>query len=84
MDIAGKLGLNESKVEREYNLLITLEEFRTKGLMKGDNPLVLGGGHGVRAYLPQGLQRFSIDLDFYSSIPDIHQILKDLRKVADV
>ncbi len=84
MDIASRLGLHESLVEREYNLLITLEEFRTKGLMKGGDPLVLGGGHGVRAYLPQELQRFSIDLDFYSNAPDIHQTLKDLKRVGDV
>jgi len=39
--------------------------------MKLKNPLCLGGGHGVRAYLPQNLQRFSIDLDFYSNEANI-------------
>lgn len=52
--------------------------------MKGGNPLVLGGGHGVRAYLPQELQRFSIDLDFYSGAPDIHQTLDALGGIPGV
>ena len=49
--------------------------------MKGNDKLVLGGGHGVRAYLPQNLQRFSIDLDFYSNIDDISEMKNRLEKL---
>jgi len=45
------------------------------------NPLCLGGGHGVRAYLPQDLQRFSIDLDFYSNEQNVHDILKAIGRL---
>jgi predicted nucleotidyltransferase component of viral defense system len=48
--------------------------------MKLRNPICLGGGHGVRAYLPQDLQRFSIDLDFYSNDGNIHSILKEVSR----
>ncbi len=41
----------------------------------------MGGGHGVRAFLPQDLQRFSIDLDFYSTEGNIHDILARVRKI---
>lgn len=43
--------------------------------------LVLGGGHGVRAYLPVELQRFSIDLDLYSRADDIHEVKAQLSKI---
>lgn len=58
-------------MEREYHLLTTIEEFRSSGFMEGNEKLVLGGGHGVRAYLPNILQRYSLDLDFYSNTEDI-------------
>ncbi len=48
--------------------------------MQPENPLVLGGGHGVRAYLPQDLQRFSIDLDFYSSDGNMQNALKGISR----
>ncbi|MHB1908594.1 MAG: hypothetical protein ACYCQJ_06940 [Nitrososphaerales archaeon] len=67
--------MEESLVEREYHLLVTLEELRASKMMSSTNPICLGGGHGVRSYLPQELQRFSIDLDFYSAEPDIQNIL---------
>lgn len=67
-------------VEREYNLLATIEELRANGLMQFENPLCLGGGHGVRAYLAKDLQRFSIDLDFYSSVENIHDVLRRVGK----
>ena len=67
-------------VEREYHLLVTIEELRAGGLMKRKNPLCLGGGHGVRAYLPQNLQRFSIDLDFYSNEANIQNIVKEISR----
>ncbi len=49
--------------------------------MELKNPLCLGGGHGVRAYLPQDLQRFSIDLDFYSNQGNIQSILKEIGRL---
>jgi predicted nucleotidyltransferase component of viral defense system len=48
--------------------------------MSRKNPICLGGGHGVRAYLPRDLQRFSIDLDFYSNDEDIHSVLKEVGR----
>lgn len=60
--------------------MVTIEDLRQRGLMN-ENPLCLGGGHGARAYLPVDLQRFSIDLDFYSNCGDIHDIKNDLSKV---
>lgn len=33
----------------------------------------------MRAFLPQDLQRFSIDLDFYSTVENIHDILDRVR-----
>lgn len=53
-------------------------------MMALKNPLCLGGGHGVRAYLPQELQRFSIDLDFYSTCDDIHTILKETSRFGSL
>ena len=79
--IANKLGLLETFVEREYHLLNTLEELRSSGLTEGYEQLVLGGGHGVRSYLPQGLQRFSIDLDFYSNLKDFLRIKSQLESM---
>lgn len=35
----------------------------------------------MRAYLPQDLQRFSIDLDFYSSEKDIHNVLGEVDRL---
>ncbi|HVC27569.1 MAG TPA: nucleotidyl transferase AbiEii/AbiGii toxin family protein [Nitrososphaerales archaeon] len=52
--------------------------------MKPKSPLCLGGGHGVRAYLPQELQRFSIDLDFYSNDGDVHNILREVSGLRDL
>ena len=49
-------------------------------MMKLKNPICLGGGHGVRAYLHQDLQRFSIDLDFYTNEGNIHNMLKEISK----
>jgi predicted nucleotidyltransferase component of viral defense system len=67
-------------VEREYHLLVTIEELREGGMMKLKRPICLGGGHGVRAYLTQELQRFSIDLDFYTMDKNIHNILKEANR----
>ncbi len=78
------MGLAESFVEREYHLLNTLEKLRIAGFMKGNDKLVLGGGHGVRAYLPRNLQRFSIDLDFYSNISDFAEMKNSLEKTGFV
>lgn len=50
-------------------------------MMSSTNPICLGGGHGARSYLPQDLQRFSIDLDFYSNESDIHNVID---KIADL
>jgi predicted nucleotidyltransferase component of viral defense system len=61
--------------------MVTIEDLREKGLMDEDL-LCLGGGHGVRAYLPVDLQRFSIDLDFYSNCEDIHDIKNKLSKIS--
>jgi predicted nucleotidyltransferase component of viral defense system len=75
------LRLDDAFVEREYHLLNTMEVLRNKGFMQDMNGLILGGGHGVRAYLPEILQRYSIDLDFYSNIQDIgtmKQLLEDM------
>ncbi len=52
--------------------------------MKMKYPICLGGGHGVRAYLPRELQRFSIDLDFYSNDGDVHNILKQVSGFSDL
>jgi predicted nucleotidyltransferase component of viral defense system len=79
--LATRLGLHESLIEREYQLLVSIEELRSVGLMKGEYPLILGGGHGVRAYLPNELQRFSIDLDFYTGSKDIQDILRDVGSI---
>ncbi len=76
--------MEESLVEREYQLLVAIEELRSNGLMKLENPLCLGGGHGVRAFLPQELQRFSIDLDFYSKEDNIHKVLKSVSKIPSL
>ncbi len=38
----------------------------------------------MRAFLPQDLQRFSIDLDFYSTGKDIHDILEKVREIPGV
>ncbi len=35
----------------------------------------------MRAFLPQELQRFSIDLDFYSNEKNIHKVLKRVSKI---
>lgn len=51
-------------------------------MMSSANPICLGGGHGVRSYLPEDLQRYSIDLDFYSSNPDIQNVLAQISKLA--
>ncbi len=78
MQIARKLGLAESLVEREYHLLVAIEELRSNGLMDPLGSLCLGGGHGVRACLPQDIQRFSIDLDFYSNSINIQDLSKKI------
>lgn len=69
-------------MEREYHLLVTIGELRAAGLMNLKNPICLGGGHGVRSYLPQELQRFSMDLDFYSNEENIHNILMALGRLG--
>ncbi len=61
--------------------MVAIEELRERGLMGGIFPLCLGGGHGTRAYLPSDLQRFSIDLDFYSGVHDVHQIIKKIEVI---
>ncbi len=38
----------------------------------------------MRAFLPQELQRFSIDLDFYSKEENIHRVLKRLSKIPSL
>ncbi len=58
-----------------------MERLRASRLTEGKEKIVLGGGHGVRSYLPQGLQRFSIDLDFYSNLDDFLRIKKQLEKM---
>ncbi len=60
--------------------MVTLEDLRERGLAK-ERTLCLGGGHGIRAYLPRELQRFSIDLDFYSEVDDLHLIKSDLSNI---
>jgi len=45
-EVAKKLGLQESLVEREYHRLVTIEAFRAGGMMKLKDPICLGGGHG--------------------------------------
>lgn len=73
------MGLLETFVEREYRLVGTLEELRNSRLTEGNERLVLGGGHGVRSYLPRELQRYSIDLDFYSNAIDLSEIKNRLE-----
>ncbi|MCL4517775.1 MAG: nucleotidyl transferase AbiEii/AbiGii toxin family protein [Thaumarchaeota archaeon] len=52
-------------------------------MMELENPLCLGGGHGVRTYLPQDLQRFSIDLGFCTNEPNIHSIQEKFKKFGN-
>jgi predicted nucleotidyltransferase component of viral defense system len=55
-----------------------MEQLRSSKLTEGNERLVLGGGHGVRSYLPRELQRFSIDLDFYCNTDDLSTIKSQL------